>query len=172
MKEVEQQLWELVAPYLAAEGVELPQRSLPSWLARPVAALVEGIWRTLRIRSQPPLVRHAVDLMCCDCTLDDSKARLAPGMSASGVLRLDSGVRGVTVPRDAIIRYPDGRVTVWIAEADGEQAKVRELRVQTGLGFGGRIAITSGLEAGALVVVRGNESLYEGQAVILREADS
>lgn len=104
--------------------------------------------------------------------LDDTEARLAPGMSASGVLRLDSGARGVTVPRDAIIRYPDGRVTVWVAKADGEQAQVRELRVQTGLSFGGRVAITSGLEAGTLVVVRGNESLYEGQAVKLREADS
>jgi len=104
--------------------------------------------------------------------LDNTEVRLAPGMSASGVLRLDSGERGVVVPRDAIIRYPDGRVTVWIADAGGEQARVRELRVQTGLSFGGRVAITSGLEAGALVVVRGNESLYEGQTVILREADS
>jgi RND family efflux transporter MFP subunit len=104
--------------------------------------------------------------------LAETGVRLAPGLSASGVLRLDSGARGVAVPRDALIRYPDGRVTVWIAEADGEQVRVRELRVQTGSGFGGRVAITSGLEAGALVVVRGNESLYEGQTVILREDDS
>ena len=93
-------------------------------------------------------------------------------MSASAILQLDSGARGVVVPRDAIIRYPDGRVTVWIAEADGDKTRVRELRVQTGLGFEGRVAITQGLEAGALVVVRGNESLYEGQTVILREGDS
>lgn len=105
-------------------------------------------------------------------SLSDSAARLAPGMSASGVLRLDSGALGVVVPRDAIIRYPDGRVTVWVAQADGEQARVREQRVHTGLSFGGRIAITHGLDAGVLVVVRGNESLYEGQTVILREADS
>ena len=104
--------------------------------------------------------------------LNESGARLAPGMSASAILQLDSGARGVVVPRDAIIRYPDGRVTVWIAEADGDKTRVRELRVQTGLGFEGRVAITQGLEAGALVVVRGNESLYEGQAVILREGDS
>lgn len=104
--------------------------------------------------------------------LDKTGVRLTPGMSASAVLRLDNGARGVALPRDAIIRYPDGRVTVWVAEADGEQTRVRELRVQTGLRFGGRVEITSGIEAGALVVVRGNESLYEGQTVILREADS
>jgi RND family efflux transporter MFP subunit len=104
--------------------------------------------------------------------LDKTGVRLTPGMSASAVLRLDNGARGVALPRDAIIRYPDGRVTVWVAEADGEQTRVRELHVQTGLSFGGRVAITSGIEAGALVVVRGNESLYEGQTVILREAGS
>ena len=105
-------------------------------------------------------------------SLSDKAVRLAPGMSASGTLRLDSGALGVVVPRDAIIRYPDGRVTVWIAMPEGDQARVREQRVSTGISFGGRIAITRGLEAGALVVVRGNESLYEGQTVILREADS
>lgn len=105
-------------------------------------------------------------------SLNDPAARLAPGMSASGVLRLDSGALGVVVPRDAIIRYPDGRVTVWVAQTDGDQARVSEQRVRTGLSFGGRIAITRGLDAGVLVVVRGNESLYEGQAVMVREADS
>lgn len=133
----------------------LPGRQFDGRLER-IVPVTDPVSRTFLIRA----------------ALDKTEVRLAPGMSASGVLRLDSGERGVVVPRDAIIRYPDGRVTVWIADADGEQARVRELRVQTGLSFGGRVAITSGLEAGALVVVRGNESLYEGQTVILREADS
>ena len=60
---------------MAAYGVTLPDRSLPGWLVRPVAATVEGAWRALGLRSQPPLTRHAVALMCCDCTLRDDKAR-------------------------------------------------------------------------------------------------
>lgn len=104
--------------------------------------------------------------------LDDAELRLAPGMSASALLRLDGGARGIVVPRDAIIRYPDGRVTVWVAVVEDGQTRVRERRVTTGLGFDGYVAITEGLEAGALVVVRGNESLYERQLVILREAES
>ena len=46
---------------------------MPSAIARPVAKLVEGIWRTLRLSSTPPLTRHAIDLMCCDCTLNIDK---------------------------------------------------------------------------------------------------
>ncbi len=104
--------------------------------------------------------------------LDDAEVRLAPGMSASALMRLDAGARGIVVPRDAIIRYPDGRVTVWVAVVEDGQTRVRERRVKTGLGFDGHVAITEGLEAGALVVVRGNESLYERQLVVLREVES
>lgn len=60
---------------MAAYGVILPGRSLPGWLVRPAAIGIEGIWRTLRIRSRPPLTRHAVDLMCCDAVLNDAKSR-------------------------------------------------------------------------------------------------
>jgi nucleoside-diphosphate-sugar epimerase len=60
---------------MAAHDVTLPDRSLPSWLVRPLATAIEGTWRALGIASAPPLTRHAVDLMCCDCTLDDAKAR-------------------------------------------------------------------------------------------------
>ena len=75
---------------LAAEGVELPERSLPAWLVRPAAVAIEGLWRTLRLRSQPPLLRHAVDLLCCDCVLDDGKARSELGYEP--VLSVEQGL--------------------------------------------------------------------------------
>lgn len=130
----------------------LPGRKFDARIDK-IVPVTDPVSRTFRVRA----------------ALKDSNARIAPGMSASAMLRLESGELGIVVPRDAIIRYPDGRVTLWVAEVEGEQARVRELRVQTGLSFGGRIAVTSGLEAGARVVVRGNESLYEQQAVIVRE---
>lgn len=75
---------------MAAYGVTLPDRSLPAWLARPAAAALEGSWRTLRIRSEPPLTRHAVDVMCCDCVLVDAKARRELGYAP--VLSVDEGL--------------------------------------------------------------------------------
>ena len=101
-------------------------------------------------------------------SITDEQVRLLPGMSASAVLRLDSGREGVVVYRDALIRYPDGRITVWVVDIDGESATVSELPVETGLGFNGMVAVTGGLAADALVVVRGNESLRDGQQVVVR----
>jgi multidrug efflux pump subunit AcrA (membrane-fusion protein) len=55
-----------------------------------------------------------------------------------------------------------------VVEGDGSTATVRERRVETGLAFDGRVAISSGLDAGTRVVVEGNESLQQGQQVSIR----
>ncbi|MEO1034856.1 MAG: efflux RND transporter periplasmic adaptor subunit [Pseudomonadota bacterium] len=97
-----------------------------------------------------------------------SNAAVTPGMSARATLRIDAGRRAVVVPRDAIIRYPDGRKAVWVAESNGSQTTVREQRVETGIEFDGLVEVRSGLTAGLAVVSRGNESLREGEVVTER----
>jgi hypothetical protein len=97
--------------------------------------------------------------------LDETDVTVTPGMSARGTLRLNTGTRDVVVSRDATIRYPDGRVVVWVVEGEGETAEVTERRIETGLAFDGRVQVREGLEAGERVVVRGNEALREGQSV-------
>jgi len=93
---------------------------------------------------------------------------MAPGMSARARLRLDTGREGVVVPRDALLRYPDGRVLVWRLDRTGERLRVRESQVELGLSFEDRVEIRRGVEAGFEVVVEGNEALQDGQAVRLR----
>ncbi|MBL4835606.1 MAG: efflux RND transporter periplasmic adaptor subunit [Pseudomonas sp.] len=110
-------------------------------------------------------------------TLDQQNvpSLLIAGMSVDATLRLASGRQGVTVNRDALLRYPDGRVTVWVVERDGEGdlGTVTEQQVRTGLSFSGRVEIESGLDAGQVVVVRGNESLHADQQVrIIDSAES
>ena len=92
---------------------------------------------------------------------------ITPGMSARVLIDLDTGRRDVAVSRDALIRYPDGRVTVWVLQDDGNKMSVTERRIEIGLAFDGLVQVLSGLEAGERVVVRGNESLREGQTVRL-----
>ena len=93
---------------------------------------------------------------------------LTPGMSAAGLLKLQTGGRAVVVTRDALLRHPDGRITVWVVEGDGSTATVRDRGVEIGLAFDGHVEISSGLDAGSRVVVEGNESLQQGQQVSIR----
>ena len=48
----------------------------------------------------------------------------------------------------------------------------RERLLETGLSFEGRIEVQSGLSAGELVVVAGNEALRDGQPVRMLSNDS
>ena len=98
---------------------------------------------------------------------DEEGGVVTPGMSVRGTLRLDTGRSGIVVTRDAILRFPDGRVTVWVVEQTGEIPVVREQPVQTGLEFDGFVEIRSGIDATDVVVTRGNETLQDGQAVTI-----
>ena len=101
--------------------------------------------------------------------LDDIK--ITPGMSVHGLLRLNTGMQGVVISRDALLRYPDGRVTVWVVSEKNQQSTVSEQQVKVGHGFNGQVSILDGLQAGDVVVVEGNESLQEGQQVRILDTD-
>ena len=91
--------------------------------------------------------------------------QMTPGMSANGVLKLDTGQEAVVVSRDAILQHPDGRTTTWIVNED---KTVSERLVKTGLSFNGNVVIVEGLDDGVRIVLQGNESLREGQAVSIQ----
>ncbi len=86
--------------------------------------------------------------------------RLLPGMSVQARLHLATGRRGLVVPRDGILRFPDGRVVVWTVDA----GVARENLVTPGLTFDSLVEIREGLEAGATVVVRGQRGPAERPA--------
>ena len=103
--------------------------------------------------------------------VDGDNALMTPGMSVHAKLNLTTGREGVVISRDAILRYPDGRVTVWVISPDSDPPTVTEKRVATGHSFNGQITIREGVQAGDLVVVRGNESLQEGQQVRIQRSE-
>lgn len=90
---------------------------------------------------------------------------LQPGMSVRAILRIPAGHDGLVVPRDAILRYPDGRTAVWLVNVVDGLKQVTEHYVQTGLQFGGYVEVHGNLAVGANVVIEGNESLQNGQVV-------
>ena len=95
----------------------------------------------------------------------DKDILMMPGMSVNGALQLDTGRRSLTVSRDAILRYPDGRTTVWVINDD---ETVSEKLVKTGISFNGNTVIHEGLKIDDVIIVRGNESLRDGQKVSIQ----
>jgi hypothetical protein len=87
---------------MATYGVELGDRSLPSALVRPLAAVVEGTWRLLGLTNAPPFTRHAIDLMCCDCTLRIDKIKNELGYRP--VISVEQGLRAMAMGEHAADR--------------------------------------------------------------------
>lgn len=71
----EHSLREFLTAYLRAAGVEMPDKSMPGWLVRGLARLIEPVWRLLRIETQPPITRFEASILSVDCTLRIDKAR-------------------------------------------------------------------------------------------------
>ena len=163
-----------VAELVATDGLRVdfqaPQEVFPSVgpdsRIRVEPGSTPGEWFDGRIVTAVPVSDPQARTFLLRVTVDGANDRIAPGMSANGRLAVGAGREGVVLPRDALLRYPDGRIVAWTV---GPDDTVSERVVETGLGFDGLVEITRGLEPGERVVVRGNELLREGQSVTVRE---
>lgn len=98
--------------------------------------------------------------------LDNTAGRLTPGMSAQAFFRIDRDKTGLVLPRDSIVRLPDGTNNVWVvSQNDSGQTVANKRQVQLGKIMADEVVIESGLEPGQQVVLRGNEVLSDGQRV-------
>jgi multidrug efflux pump subunit AcrA (membrane-fusion protein) len=97
--------------------------------------------------------------------LEDARGWMIPGMSAEATFGIRGAESAVAVPRDALVRDADGTDRVWIVQTvDGEQ-RAFPRAVRLGRSLAETIEVVEGLEAQMPVVVRGNETLREGQPV-------
>lgn len=96
---------------------------------------------------------------------------MAPGVSGRAILRIQKSVDALTIPRDAIVRQPDGSVTAWVVNGDSNGLRVAAQPVTIGGNLSGTVEVLSGLEEGQRVVLRGNETLREGQTVRILDAN-
>lgn len=168
-----------VAELIATEGLRVdfsvPQQYFPridedTRLEVRLAAVPERSFEA-RIGAVVPVSDPSARTFLLRAYLDAEGIPVTPGMSARGILRLQAARQGVVVSRDALLRYPDGRSTVWVVEGEGPTATVSERQVQTGIGFDGKLEIRSGLEPGTRVVLTGNEALKDGQSVRVSGSD-
>jgi nucleoside-diphosphate-sugar epimerase len=89
---------EFVSELLASQNVQAPSRSIPSWVASPIASAGEAAWRMLPLPGRPPLTRFTYWVSSQECTIRIDKAREQLGYTplksvAEGLaeLRADNG---------------------------------------------------------------------------------
>jgi len=98
--------------------------------------------------------------------LEDTSTPLLPGTSATAEIKLDNGkLPGLSVPRDAVLRHPDGGRSVFIVNADN-QATRKQIQVSREIN---QQVIITGINQQDRVVLRGNEVLQEGDSVRIVE---
>jgi multidrug efflux pump subunit AcrA (membrane-fusion protein) len=89
------------------------------------------------------------------------EARLLSGLFARVEMPLHTVKDAVVVPEGALIVFPNGETVAFVLS--GETAVRRAVKVS--LEAGGFIAVESGIEAGEMVITRGNDVLKEGMPV-------
>jgi nucleoside-diphosphate-sugar epimerase len=88
---------DFVGELIATQGVTPPEGSVPTHLARALAATGETAWKLLPLRGAPPLTRFASWVASQECTIDDSRARSELGYAP--IVTREAGMREL---RDAV----------------------------------------------------------------------
>ena len=105
--------------------------------------------------------------------IDNAREIIIPGMSARASFTITFDQEALLLARDAIVQHPDGRNSVWVVKNIDGTFYAYEKQVQLGRSTSTAVIIRQGLQSGELVVIRGNETLQENQAVkILEPADA
>lgn len=122
-----------------------------------------------RVHARVPISDPTARTFLLRLLVTDDSGAITPGMSASVEVTLERDETSQRVPRDAIVRYPDGTTTVWIVAAGEETAHEREVTVRRNIGD--LVELEGELPDGVRVVVRGNEVLSEGESVRIVEGE-
>ena len=131
----------------------MPERTFEAKVTTKVA-VGDTASRTFRVRIDVPNDEHA----------------LAPGMSARVTLRIadQNQAPALLLPRDAVVRKPDGSTNVWVIVVEDGITKAVPREIETGRSFHDHVEILAGdVNPGQEVVVRGNEILRPGQSVLV-----
>ncbi len=77
-------------------GKDIKASSMPGGLVRALVFLVEGAWRLVGAKKEPPLTRFAANIMSRDCVLNIDKAKAELGYNP--VISVDEGLRALAAP--------------------------------------------------------------------------
>jgi multidrug efflux pump subunit AcrA (membrane-fusion protein) len=141
-------------------------RSQAARPGRPVEATVPAIPNQVfrgRIATVAPSIEGATQAAAARVPLDNPGRRLLPGMFASVRVATGDSVRGLLIPRSALI-YDGPRRLVMIARDSTFFPSV----VQVGPGLGDRVVVLRGVSPGERVVTKGGYELYSAGYALTR----
>jgi RND family efflux transporter MFP subunit len=98
----------------------------------------------------------------------DTQTQVLAGTSATATLYLPPKHQGSLVPADALVRHPDGGISVFVVENN----QALRHKVKVGRSSAAGVEITPALPPSSQVVIRGNEQLQHQQHVVLHSAAS
>ncbi len=148
----------VLVPEARIGEVRLGERASVSFRSAGAERVVEG----LLVASSPEASAKG-RMVPAEVRILNPGALVRSGMSCEARLPVGKAERRLVVPKDAVVRGPDGSAMVY-GVADG---KAVPHAVTLGQETGGKLVVLSGLTAGAAVVVRGNERLRPGAPVSL-----
>ena len=73
----------------------------------------------------------------------------------------------INLPANYVQRDAEGRSYVMVAEGSKDKMVARKKLVSTGISYGDRVVITSGLDGGEQYIVSGYQEVTEGQPLVL-----
>ena len=117
-----------------------------------------------RVTARVPVGDAGARTFLVRIVIESADLRLLPGASATALIKLQGSQSALVAPKDALLRYPDGTHSVFVVEQHNGKTIARERRVEVGRS-GAQMEILEGVRAGERIVVRGNESLRDGQDV-------
>lgn len=128
-------------------------------------AMNPKITATGKVREVAPRADPVTGTFAVRVRLIDPPAAMRLGSTVTGRMRLEAPP-GVSLPSSALVRA-DGKTAVWIVDPKAGTVSLRNIAV--GAGDAATVQVTSGLNAGDVVVTAGVQALRPGQKVRLTE---
>jgi RND family efflux transporter MFP subunit len=159
---------ELVATDRVRLDVQAPQERFaairPDAVVQVFADALGGKPLPGRVVARVPVSDPSARTFLVRVVVDEAQGRLLPGTSATAVIGLPGTKQALVIPRDALLRYPDGSHTVFVLRDGPDGPTALERPVKLG-GGGAQVEVLEGIAPADRVVVRGNERLRSGQSV-------
>lgn len=121
---------------------------------------------TARIAAIVPVSTTGARTIQVRLVMDNAEQTLLPGTSASAAFEFLSGEqKSLLVPRDALLRSPDGNFSAYVVVDQGDKLLAQSRKLKLGLQTNDSVEVLEGLQPNDRVVIRGNEILRHNQPV-------